>query len=300
MKKTRFIPYGYTVRNGKTVIEHNEAEIIQYIFDAYIKGASLKDLAEELTARRVPYTQKTEVWDKARIARIIDNAGSETYDPIIEENVFEMASIVKAARQRNRVVEESEGISVIRNRIRCGICGAPMVRHIRSRRKIRENWVCSNDACGCRVQISDTDLLMKITLLMNRIIENTALMIPTPKQRTKDSIAVRRLQEKIDEELTHEQPREEFIVANICEIADQLYRETNAREQIAVRVARKRAALMDPQEKFNTSYFIDLVENVVLDAPSRVTLITKTNTSISEGEPDHGSHENPQENGDTD
>ena len=74
MKKTRFIPYGYTMRNGRTVIEHGEADIIRYIFDEYIKGASLKDLAEELTARKVPYTEKTEVWDKARIARIIDNA----------------------------------------------------------------------------------------------------------------------------------------------------------------------------------------------------------------------------------
>ena len=84
MKKTRFIPYGYTMRNGRTIIEHREADIIRYIFDEYIKGASLKTLAEELTARRVPYTEKTEVWDKARIARIIDNTrytGSEIYDP---------------------------------------------------------------------------------------------------------------------------------------------------------------------------------------------------------------------------
>ena len=48
MKKTRFIPYGYTIRDGRTVIEHNEADIIRYIFDEYIKGASLKDLAEDL------------------------------------------------------------------------------------------------------------------------------------------------------------------------------------------------------------------------------------------------------------
>ena len=74
MKKTRFIPYGYTVRNGKTVIEHAEADIIKEIFEQYVNGESLKDIAESLTARRIPYTEKTDVWDKARIARIIDNA----------------------------------------------------------------------------------------------------------------------------------------------------------------------------------------------------------------------------------
>ena len=177
MKKTRFIPYGYTMRNGRTVIEHGEADIIRYIFDEYIKGASLKDLAEELTARKVPYTEKTEVWDKARIARIIDNAkytGSEIYDPIIDENTFEEAAAAKAARLRNQTKSECEGITLMRDRIRCGQCGAPMVRHICSKRKVKESWTCTNDACGCRVRISDTDLLMKVTLLMNRVIENAS------------------------------------------------------------------------------------------------------------------------------
>lgn len=70
MKKTRFIPYGYTIREGRTVIEHTEAEIIREIFDEYIKGASLKEIAESLTQRKIPYTEKTDTWDKARIARI--------------------------------------------------------------------------------------------------------------------------------------------------------------------------------------------------------------------------------------
>ena len=143
MKKTRFIPYGYTMRNGRTVIEHGEADIIRYIFDEYIKGASLKDLAEELTARKVPYTEKTEVWDKARIARIIDNAkytGSEIYDPIIDEDTFEEAAAAKAARLRNQTKSECEGITLMRDRIRCGQCGAPMVRHICSKRKVKESF----------------------------------------------------------------------------------------------------------------------------------------------------------------
>ena len=74
MKKIRYIPYGYTMRNGRTVISTEEAEIIREIFKAYLEGASLKAIAEELTGRQIPYTQKTTTWDKARIARIIDNA----------------------------------------------------------------------------------------------------------------------------------------------------------------------------------------------------------------------------------
>lgn len=190
MKKTRFIPYGYTIRDGRTVVEHNEAEIIRYIFDEYIKGASLKDLAEDLTRRKIPYTEKSDVWDKARIARIIDNSkylGDGDYDPIIDEDTYEGAVSAKTARQRNTVERECEGIALLRNRVKCEKCGSPMVRRICSKRNIKESWTCTNDECGYRLRISDGDLLLKITLLMNRIIENTELMIPKPKTRPKDS-----------------------------------------------------------------------------------------------------------------
>ena len=103
MKKIRFIPYGYSVRDGHTVIDHKEAEIIQEIFKEYIIGASLKDIAEDLTQRKIPYTEKTDAWDKARVSRIIENAkylGDGEYDPIIDEATFERASACKAARQK--------------------------------------------------------------------------------------------------------------------------------------------------------------------------------------------------------
>ena len=193
MKKTRFIPYGYTIRDGRTVIEHTEADIIRYIFDEYIKGASLKELAEDLTLRKIPYTEKSDVWDKARIARIIDNAkylGDEEYDPIIDEETYEGAVSAKTARQRNTTEKECEGIALLRNRVKCGKCGSPMIRRICSKRNIKESWTCQNPECGYRLRISDGDLLLKITLLMNRIIENTELMIPKPKVRYKDSPTV--------------------------------------------------------------------------------------------------------------
>ena len=217
-----------------------------------------------------------------------------------QEYTFEEAAAAKAARLRNQTVSECEGITLMRDRIRCGQCGAPMVRHICSKRKVKESWTCTNDACGCRVRISDTDLLMKVTLLMNRVIENADLMVPKPRKRAKDSPAVQRLQNEIDIELSADQPSEKFIASRICEIASQLYKETNAKEQIAARIAQKRVMLMNPQTEFNSVYFTDLVENVILEAPARVSLLTKTDVQISEGVPDHGSQENTEKNGDAD
>ena len=147
MKKIRYLPFGYTIRNGHTVIEQQEADIVRNIFRSYIQGASLKEIAGDLTAKQIPYTERTCVWDKARISRILENAkyiGDEEFETIIDEDIYEEAAAVKSARHWNQAVQESEGIRQIRDRVRCGQCGAPMLRHINSKREIRESWTCSN------------------------------------------------------------------------------------------------------------------------------------------------------------
>ena len=131
MKKIRYLPFGYTICNGHTVIEQQEADIVRNIFKAYIQGASRKEIAEDLTAKQIPYTERTCVWDKARISRILENAkyiGDEEFETIIDENIYEEAVAVKSARRWNQAAQESEGIRQIRDRVRCGQCGATIHR----------------------------------------------------------------------------------------------------------------------------------------------------------------------------
>ena len=296
MKKIRYLPFGYTIRNGHTVIEQQEAETVRGIFTAYIHGASLKEIAEDLTAKNIPYTERSCVWDKARISRILENAkytGDAEFDAIIEDAVYEEAVAAKSARRWNRAVTECEGIRQLRDHIRCGNCGAPMLRHINSKRAVRESWTCSNTACGLRVRISDGELLRKITLLMNRVIANADLMLPHPKVKPRDSAVVLNLQQQISDEMEQERPSEERIAALLCEIAGQLYKETNAKTQIAAQIARKRASLMKPQDAFNAAYFSELIDAVSLHVGGGVVLHTKTETDICESEEEpNGSPEN--------
>ena len=296
MKKIRYLPFGYTIRNGQTVIDQQEAETVRGIFTAYIHGASLKEIAEDLTAKNIPYTERSCVWDKARISRILENAkytGDAEFDAIIEDAVYEEAVAAKSARRWNRAVTECEGIRQLRDHIRCGNCGAPMLRHINSKREIRESWTCSNADCGIRVRISDGELLRKITLLMNRVIANADLMLPHPKVKHRDSAVVLNLQQQISDEMEQERPSEEQIATLLCEIAGQLYKETNAKAQIAAQIARKRASLMKPQDAFNAAYFSELIDAVSLYTGGGVVLHTKTETDICESEDKpNGSPEN--------
>ena len=296
MKKIRYLPFGYTIRNGQTVIDQQEAETVRGIFTAYIHGASLKEIAEDLTAKNIPYTERSCVWDKARISRILENAkytGDAEFDAIIEDAVYEEAVAAKSARRWNRAVTECEGIRQLRDHIRCGNCGAPMLRHINSKRAVRESWTCSNTACGLRVRISDGELLRKITLLMNRVIVNADLMLPHSKVKHRDSAVVLNLQQQISDEMEQERPSEERIATLLCEIAGQLYKETNAKAQIAAQIARKRASLMKPQDAFNAAYFSELIDAVSLHVGGGVVLHTKTETDICESEDKpNGSPEN--------
>ena len=286
MKKSRFIPYGYTVEKGKTIVEYDEASVIREIFEQYINGASLKEIAESLTARKIPYTENKDVWNKARISRIIENAkytGDGEYDSIIDENTFQTAVAIKKARKRAEIGSESRGITLIRKRVKCGECNYPMVRHTNSKYCIRESWTCTNSKCGCRVRISDSSLLEKINMAINRIIENNELMIPYTTTQKLSFSSVNELQDKFNRELAKPMPSEKDIVSIVSDMASQMYREIGDRLMISAQVVRRRVSMLVRTNEFNPDYFTDLISYVILDGKGKVRLITKTKTVIEEG-----------------
>ena len=283
MKKIRYIPYGYTMRDGRTVISNQEAEVIREIFKAYIGGASLKDIAEELTSRQIPYTEKTATWDKARIARIIDNAkyvGTTEYDPIVDEDLYEAAVSLKTARQRNTFSKENNAIELLRNYVRCECCGAPMRRRISSKHRIRESWNCSNPECGVRIRISDAQLIETLTVLINRIILNTHLLQPKKKKRYEPDAKVTKMNNEIALELEQDHPNEDFIISKTIEVATLIYEQSNAKLNIAVAIARRMAQTMVTQTEFNEEYFTSLASYITLGDQGRVVLHTKTETEV--------------------
>lgn len=159
------------------------------------------------------------------------------------------------ARKNNPDKDERPEIVALRDKVMCGKCGAPMQRRLNAQRKIKTCWGCTNPECGCRVRIDDSELLRRVTLLMNRIIENTELLIPRKDSRKEDSPAVARIKEKIDEGLNETYPSEDYIITMIKDLASQLYSEARAEETIAAQILRKRASGMRSLERFNSECF---------------------------------------------
>lgn len=291
MKKIRYIPYGYTMRNGQIVVDEAEAAVIRSIYDRYVSGDSLKAIAEQLTLKRVPYTEKTAVWDKARVARILQNAkytGSDDYAPIVDDALYDQAVALKTARQRNTFEKNHEGIDLLRTCTRCAVCGAPMHRRVNSRLRIRESWECTNPNCGIRVRISDTHLLEIVISLMNRLIENDTLLAPKIKRRSLSDNA-KAISQEVMEQLQQGQANDSYIIQRAKEYARQLYEDSDAGTALTVILARKRASMMQPQTDFRPDYFMDLVDHVTLGLGGAVRLITKTEAEI--GDEDHDGNE---------
>ena len=63
-------------------------------------------------------------------------------------------------------------------------------------------------------------------------------------------------------------------------MAERLYAESDAHLQIAASIARKRVAMMTPQEEFSPAYFSDIAAYLTLGSGGKVILHTKTDVEI--------------------
>ncbi|EGT3735442.1 MAG: recombinase family protein [Sulfurimonas sp.] len=85
------VPYGYTIQDGKAVIDQLQAEQLKKLFKAYLSGLSLKDAAKK--AGIVRY--------HATIANMLTNKrylGDDYYPKIIDEDTFEKVEAEKLRR----------------------------------------------------------------------------------------------------------------------------------------------------------------------------------------------------------
>jgi len=97
-------PYGYRYvksanGEGQYVIDRNEAEIVRFIFNLYIKHKSVKAVVKELTKREIK-PQKSKFWSRSTIHRILSN---ETYAGVTYYNKSYAIESQKSKAYKRRV-----------------------------------------------------------------------------------------------------------------------------------------------------------------------------------------------------
>ena len=98
----RKLPFGYQMRMGEIVRNEPEAKAVQDIFLQYSLGASLKEIAEQMS-KTGPSYDEGKSWNKNMIARILENAkytGADSYPELVDINLFEAAVEKRQTKQR--------------------------------------------------------------------------------------------------------------------------------------------------------------------------------------------------------
>ena len=98
----RKLPFGYQMRMGEIVRNEPEAKAVQDIFLQYTFGASLKEIAEQMS-KTGPSYDEGKSWNKNMIARILENAkytGVDSYPKLVDISLFEAAAEKRQTKQR--------------------------------------------------------------------------------------------------------------------------------------------------------------------------------------------------------
>lgn len=203
-------PFGYDYVNGKLQINPEKAKIVKQIFDWYVRGIGVNEIAERLNLLGV----RKEVWRHGTIRSILTNEKyigdtllqkrftsdtlpfklirnngekeqyyvKETHDPIIEKTIFENVQRILGEKEKSSGFEKE--YSTFRKKIFCGNCGSTF------RRKAQKNfigWVCrkhdeSAEKCKMR-QIKETEIQKAFVRLWNKLqAHGKVILIPMLKQ----------------------------------------------------------------------------------------------------------------------
>ena len=100
MMSIRRQPFGYQICGGRISVNSSEADIVKYIFRAYIGGASFNDIKSSLLNQPVAY-DVDKAWNKNMIARILGDrryVGTDVYPPILPREELEVAESIRSSK----------------------------------------------------------------------------------------------------------------------------------------------------------------------------------------------------------
>ena len=194
--KTSSTPFGYNYVDGKLQIDPEKAAIVKKIFDWYVSGIGMAEIAARLNSQNV----RDEIWRHGTIRCILTNEKyvgdtllqkrfttdtlpfkekinrgekeqfyiKKTHEPIIEKSVFDAAQKIYSEREKTSGYATES--SPFRTKIYCGTCGTAF------RQKQRKNcvyWVCrnhDNSAENCPIkQIRETEFQAAFIRLWNKL-----------------------------------------------------------------------------------------------------------------------------------
>ena len=162
------------IKNGNITTEPKEVYVVVKIFDEYLSGKSLNDIANQMQIYGIPYhPNEANSWNRNMVKRIIENEkylGTEKYPQLIDEIKFKKANEIKTKKAANLCIVP-ESINDIRKLTVCAQCRKRMFR--------TQNgiWTCKTARCiGIKHQVTDQMIISAVLNILNSVIANPSLL----------------------------------------------------------------------------------------------------------------------------
>ena len=252
MPKNRVIPFGYCMRNGEITVDFNESKAVARIFEEYLNGSSLQQIARLMELEKIRYSEDSEHWNKNMVKRIIENKkylGNEKYPQIISENFFDQAN-EKRMLKATSVYVIPEDLQEIRNRIYCLECGHRLSRIGGNCRSAK--WDCRNPDCyRFEYQLTNQMIIGVVLTVLNAAIANPNLIENNGEISTYSPTAdVIRGQNEINQMIDSTQLDFDRIKSELYRLAEMKY-ECCAYDDNPQKTAQLRS-LLDDHEQLNS------------------------------------------------
>ena len=252
MPKNRVIPFGYCMRNGEITVDFNESKAVARIFEEYLNGSSLQQIARLMELEKIRYSEDSEHWNKNMVKRIIENEkylGNEKYPQIIGDKFFTQAN-EKRMLKATSVCVIPEDLQEIRNRTYCLECGHRLSRIGGSSRY--EKWDCRNPECyRFEYQLTDQMIIGVVLTVLNAAIANPNLIENNGEISTYSPTAdIIRKQNEINQMLDSAQVDFDRIKSELYRLAEMKY-ECCAYDDNPQKTAQLRS-LLDDHEQLNS------------------------------------------------
>lgn len=202
-------PLGYFLKDNQLIPDPKEVPIVQYIFNSYLEGKSMDEIANDLNMQEVHVKIKHRIWRLTAIRYILtnekyigDSLFQKSYTPetlplakvkndgqltqyyiknshpvIIEREKFEQVQRLinqKKDRHGNKTEIQKFPLSGI---LKCGLCGSAFHRH---QNQGKTRWYCyrhreSKDLCPMGI-IQQEEIYQAFLTLYNKLANNPEIL----------------------------------------------------------------------------------------------------------------------------
>ena len=170
--KKRNISFGYQFENGKIIRHPAESRIVSNIFEDYLQGGSLLQIAKKLNGCGAEYMPGVTGWNKARLKRIVEDVrylGDETYPPILYTDTFGKAQKIKAERNTQKDIDRSADIYSLNIPVCCEQCGQLMLDSTEIEKDTLKNKIFE---CAS-LRYSEMDITESVTEMLKAAFEKS-------------------------------------------------------------------------------------------------------------------------------